>query len=75
MNTLLLITIMFVVQHASPMYIEQQELERQINLAKCYSSKIAVFLTYISMLTDTRNLATQYCQKRIVAISAGRQFI
>ena len=75
MNTLLLITIMFVVHQASSMYIEQEELEKHINLAKCYSSRIAVFLTYISMLSNTRNLATQYCQRKIVATSAGREFI
>jgi len=75
MNTLLLITIILAVHQASSMYIEQKELEKQINLATCYTSRIAVFLTYISMLSDTRNLATQYCQKRIVAISVGREYI
>ena len=75
MNILFLITILFIANQASSMFISQEELEKNINLAKCYSSRIAVFLTYISMISNTRNLATQYCQRKIVATSAGREFI
>ena len=75
MNILFLTTILFVANKASSMFISQEELEKNINLAKCYSSRIAVFLTYISMISNTRNLATEFCQRKIVATSARREFI
>ena len=52
----------------------KMELQLGLDLTKCFTSRMAIWLTYLAAITNTRNLTYDYCKKKHFAAFGGEEF-
>ena len=50
------------------------ELQLGLDLTKCFTSRMAIWLTYLAAITNTRNLTYDYCKKKHFAAFGRAEF-